>query len=279
MPEAAERGYTQEVLGAPIYPVAGALDKYFYARPVGYRSLEKVHIAGNIADADAMIVLSHGKGHGQCGFGGAIKNIAMGCVTEETRGWIHSLMDTEFSWNAEACTPLLRLPRELPRRRHHVQRQGRVPDLLPPLPLLHALRGLVPGGRHQHQPGEHPLLPGGDGPHHQGRARHVRAEPRALHHLHDEHHPAVRLLGVHHAVTGAGHRHHGLDDIVAIEQASIDSIDAKNYIPGSLPEQVKMTDSDEHLLKRIWEKDPYLQVESAADLGLGSRDYTLDEIP
>jgi hypothetical protein len=68
------------------------------------------------------------------------------------------------------------------------------------------------------------------------------------------------------------------DDIVAIEQASIDSIDAKNYIPGSLPEQVKMSEGDGHLLQRIWGKDPYLQVEAAAALGLGSRKYQLAEI-
>ena len=32
VPGAAARGYTQEVLGAPIYPVAGAQDRYFYER-------------------------------------------------------------------------------------------------------------------------------------------------------------------------------------------------------------------------------------------------------
>ena len=95
-PNPTARGYTAETLGAPLSPVTGNFDKYFYEKEIGYRGLEKVQIAGQIADADAMIVLSHGKGHGQCGFGGAIKNLAMGAVTQRTRGWIHGVMDVEF---------------------------------------------------------------------------------------------------------------------------------------------------------------------------------------
>jgi len=68
------------------------------------------------------------------------------------------------------------------------------------------------------------------------------------------------------------------EDIVAIEQATLDSIKAENYIPGSLPEQVKMSEGDGHLFQRIWAKDPYLQVETAAELGLGSRDYEIVEV-
>ena len=67
-------------------------------------------------------------------------------------------------------------------------------------------------------------------------------------------------------------------DIVAVEQAALDSIDAKNYIPGSLPEQLELAEGDGHLLQRIWGKDPYLQVETAAELELGSSEYDLVEI-
>ncbi len=63
-----------------------------------------MEICGNIVDADAMLVLSHGKGHGHTGFGGAIKNIGMGCVSYKTRGAIHALMAQHFAWDAELCT-------------------------------------------------------------------------------------------------------------------------------------------------------------------------------
>ena len=101
--DAKDRGYTQEVLGAPLVPAAGFNEKYYVTVPIGYRSLEEADLCGEIVNADAMIVLSHGKGHGHCGWGGAIKNIGMGNVTCKTRGAIHALTDTAFVWNEAAC--------------------------------------------------------------------------------------------------------------------------------------------------------------------------------
>lgn len=43
--------------------------------------LEDVEVAGAIAKADAMIVVSHAKGHRITGYGGAIKNLGMGCTS------------------------------------------------------------------------------------------------------------------------------------------------------------------------------------------------------
>ncbi len=70
-------------------------------------ALREIRIGGAIADADAMIVLSHGKGHGHSGFGGAIKNIAMGCVDAKTRSQIHRLMSAQFQWNKAKCSGCL----------------------------------------------------------------------------------------------------------------------------------------------------------------------------
>jgi uncharacterized Fe-S center protein len=42
--------------------------------------LKEVEVSGAICEADAMIVVSHDKGHELSGFGGAIKNLAMGCT-------------------------------------------------------------------------------------------------------------------------------------------------------------------------------------------------------
>jgi uncharacterized Fe-S center protein len=43
--------------------------------------LNEIEVAGVIAEADAMIVVSHDKGHELSGFGGAIKNLGMGCAS------------------------------------------------------------------------------------------------------------------------------------------------------------------------------------------------------
>jgi uncharacterized Fe-S center protein len=101
---ASKQGYTHEVLGCPVLPAAGIADKYLYREAVGYETLDEVELCGNVVDADALLVLSHGKGHGHCGYGGAIKNIAMGCVSMKTRGKIHGLMGGVFEWDGELCT-------------------------------------------------------------------------------------------------------------------------------------------------------------------------------
>jgi uncharacterized protein len=42
--------------------------------------LREIEVSGAIAEADSMIVISHDKGHELAGFGGAIKNLGMGCT-------------------------------------------------------------------------------------------------------------------------------------------------------------------------------------------------------
>jgi uncharacterized protein len=42
--------------------------------------LKEIEVSGAITQADAMIVISHCKGHELSGFGGAIKNLGMGCT-------------------------------------------------------------------------------------------------------------------------------------------------------------------------------------------------------
>jgi uncharacterized protein len=42
--------------------------------------LKEIEVSGAIAEADSMIVVSHDKGHELSGFGGALKNLGMGCT-------------------------------------------------------------------------------------------------------------------------------------------------------------------------------------------------------
>ena len=55
--------------------------------------LSEVEVAGAVFHADAMIVISHLKGHPLAGFGGAIKNLGMGAVTKKTKLAQHRLLD------------------------------------------------------------------------------------------------------------------------------------------------------------------------------------------
>jgi uncharacterized protein len=99
---AVNRGYTEDYLGVPVVDGCGVTGKYYYEKEVDFKTFKNVDIAGNIHDAEVMIDLSHVKGHGACGYGGACKNIAMGCVTDRTRGQIHGL-EGGIDWNEELC--------------------------------------------------------------------------------------------------------------------------------------------------------------------------------
>jgi uncharacterized protein len=73
-------GFDYAVAGAPLIIADGLLGENWQEVEVKLKHFQKVKIAGDIETADSMLVLSHFKGHGMSGFGGAIKNLAMGCA-------------------------------------------------------------------------------------------------------------------------------------------------------------------------------------------------------
>ena len=52
--------------------------------------LTENYVGANLANYDFLVVLSHFKGHAMAGFGGAIKNLSIGCASSEGKAWIHS---------------------------------------------------------------------------------------------------------------------------------------------------------------------------------------------
>lgn len=78
--QAIEHGFVYEVLGAPVIIADGLRGNNYAAIKINKKQFKTVKIARDIVDADGMIVVSHFKGHINTGFGGAIKNLAMGCA-------------------------------------------------------------------------------------------------------------------------------------------------------------------------------------------------------
>jgi hypothetical protein len=58
--------------------------------------LKEIEVSGAIAEADAMIVVTHCKGHELSGFGGAIKNLGMGCTTSNGKIRQHRTVGLEI---------------------------------------------------------------------------------------------------------------------------------------------------------------------------------------
>jgi len=78
---AREHGFTVERVGAPFFPADGPTGSDGVELPVAGRHFAAVDMAAAIVQAHSVLVLSHATGHLGTGFGGAIKNLGMGCCT------------------------------------------------------------------------------------------------------------------------------------------------------------------------------------------------------
>jgi len=81
--QAAAHGFDPNVLNAPVIIADGL--KSGNERVVQYpgNKLKEFYLAGDIVDCDFLVNVSHFKGHELAGFGGALKNLAMGCATRQ----------------------------------------------------------------------------------------------------------------------------------------------------------------------------------------------------
>lgn len=64
--------------------------------------LKENYVGKNMANYDSMLVLSHFKGHPMGGFGGALKQLSIGCASSRGKAWIHSAgrtTDQYHLWN------------------------------------------------------------------------------------------------------------------------------------------------------------------------------------
>ena len=65
------------------------------------RSIQKIFVGKDIANYDSMLVLSHFKGHPMGGFGGALKQLSIGCASSYGKAYIHGAGEPEKIWTAD----------------------------------------------------------------------------------------------------------------------------------------------------------------------------------
>ncbi|MDR0829224.1 MAG: DUF362 domain-containing protein [Prevotellaceae bacterium] len=88
---ASENGFNLLTINAPVIIADGLKGTDYIEMPVANGEICKTaKIGAAIANADIFISMNHFKGHEQAGFGGALKNIGMGCASRGGKMELHS---------------------------------------------------------------------------------------------------------------------------------------------------------------------------------------------
>lgn len=210
-------GLSYATVNAPIIPANGIKENdYRVVKLDSPFHLEEVKVAGNIHDADVLINFAHGKGHGSCGYSGAIKNLALGATTSETRSREHAVEKTDDGAGKfqEAMVDVVKAV--LSNKKDRALHVTWAMDIVEECDC--SASGMVPFV------------------------------------------PDIGILASR--------------DIVALEKASLDLIDAAPVLPWSIADKYELKAGDNKFLK-IHGKDPYQQVYAAERANLGSAEYSL----
>lgn len=245
--------------------------------------LGEVAVASAVHDASAMVVCSHVKGHINAGYAGAIKNLAMGGVSGSHRqcGWkcgrgaMHAIGEGGFVWDEEKCALCYQCAEVCPLdcidlagekftyNNERCWRCGRCTRVCPEGALV---------------------LPGDDELFMRSLAEAAKAvlstfTPKKVIYLNflteiqpecdcmpAAEVPVIQDIGILLS-----------DDIVAVEQASIDLLLREKPLPSSLAEDQGIAEGDDILLG-LHKKKYLLQIEEAERLGMGSRTYEMIEL-
>lgn len=266
-------------MGAPVVLADGLFGKDVINVPAG-ELLGEIGVASAIYEAQAMIVVSHCKGHMGAGYGGAIKNLGMGGIGAKNRegqperGRMHFAQNTHLEWDAALCSSCNQCVDVCPHQalnfddsqiyldQGNCVKCARCSRVCPTGALVAPIseevfqRSVAAGAKavvDTFKPGKIlyvnfglDVQPGCD------------CMPMA-----DV--PVVQDQGI--LVSS---------DIVAVDMATLDLIGKAAPLPGS--KGVEVSGGNGHILQQITGKDPYWHVQAAAELGLGHTTYELVEV-
>ena len=98
---AVENGFAYSVIGAPLIIADGLTGKEYVSVKVNRKHFNEVKIGAAAHHADALIAITHFKGHELTGFGGVLKNLGMGLGARSGKLQMHS--DVKPSINQDIC--------------------------------------------------------------------------------------------------------------------------------------------------------------------------------
>jgi uncharacterized Fe-S center protein len=259
----------------------------------GYDSVEveagpvlgSVRVASAIHDAPAMIVVSHCKGHIGAGYGGAIKNLAMGGVAgrhrsgdwKQARGHLHAAgAESSVIHDHELCITCLQCLHVCPTEAISETDDGLVVDEKKCWRCGRCERVCPEGAIQLEKRGEDEFQA--------ALAEGTQAvlstfEPGKVLYLNFvlEVQPECDCMPMADTPLVQDQGILASTDIVAVEQATLDLINAGVPLPGSLAEDRGLK-AGQRILAEALGVDGQLHVDAAARIGLGSREYELIEV-
>ncbi len=276
-----QNGINHLSVGAPVILADGLYGNDNIILKAG-EILGEIAVAGVIYDVPAMVVCSHVKGHIQAGYAGAIKNVAMGGVSSKHRhcGWkcgrgaMHTIGEGQLVWDKEKCELCYQCQEMCPLETIKFENElfayseddcwrcGRCTRVCPEGALT---------------------MPGDD-----DRFMHALAEAaktvlgtfkeRKVLYINflTEIQPECDCMPCADVPVIQDQGILVSDDIVAVEQATVDLLLKAKPLPDSASEECK-PDTDD-ILFNLSRKPYKLQIEAAEKLGLGSRFYDLVEL-
>ncbi|OGS22350.1 MAG: hypothetical protein A2252_05345 [Elusimicrobia bacterium RIFOXYA2_FULL_39_19] len=254
------RGYTREIVGCPVVCTFGETWKYGYKEKIGYETLDEVKFSGEALECDYLINLSHVKGHGDCGFGGAIKNIAMGLVDDPARRKLHRL-EGGLAYNKKKCTLCLKCVKACRRQAISYDKKNKEMKIFfhHCTYCQHCLLECPKGAITMNERNFDKFA--------KGMALVTNAflkrfKPENVTYINFLTNITVYCdcwgFSSPSLVPDIGIL--GSDNICAIDTASLDMIKTENLIENGLPKNRKLLDNNGHLFERIHGKNPYLMV-------------------
>jgi uncharacterized Fe-S center protein len=279
------RGYTAESLGCPIYPAGGMKEKYTYTHHRPYKNIQDWKVNGMIEDATFLVDFAHIKGHPSCGFGGAIKNLALGCMAGETRSAMHDTNHFERYFFPEKC------PDADTREKIKAacpfgcivddsSHPGELHMHFEPCNQCMRCMKVAPEGSLVIRPENFYAFQEACAISTSVSLSTFKTGKSTFINLATHMTPVCDCFGFTSMPILPDAGIFGSDDIVAVEQATLDSIGQTCLIEENIPTSMEAWFKEGHPFANLHGpfKDPYKVVEFAAGLGLGSREYELVDV-
>jgi uncharacterized Fe-S center protein len=99
---AREHGFTKKAVGVDVFIPDDKKEADIMAVRIDQKNIQTAKVARLFIDCDAIVSIGHFKGHALTGFGGAVKNIGMGCATRE--GKLAQHCDASPIFYTDRCT-------------------------------------------------------------------------------------------------------------------------------------------------------------------------------